>query len=231
MRSFRRFVPLVALLCSVAFVVTLLCGAIWALGTNAQVMLTIMQRTAPPESTHLPEEYYPQAVSTIVEYLTGAADEFQFTFSMDGAYYAAFRTNEQVHMADCRALFFLCRRVGILSGAFAACFFCYLLLMPGGMRRFARSLRHVALFLLLLSLVAALCFTDAFVLFHRIFFRNDLWLLDPHTNLLIRLMPTAFFEHYAVLLLLALLLGLLAGEGLAFLLNRLLPTQRKKVLP
>lgn len=231
MRPFRRFLPYCAALCAISLLLALLCGAIWGLGTNAQVMLALMWRTAPPESSHLPEEYYPQAVSTITEYLTGAADEFQFTFSMDGATYAAFRTNEQVHMADCRALFFLCRRVGIIAGVLHLALFVRLLFAPDGMRRFARSLRRVLLGLLLLCTVVALCFTDAFVFFHRIFFRNDLWLLDPRTNLLIRLMPTAFFEQYACLLFLAVFAGLIVWALASCFLGHLLPTQRKKVLP
>lgn len=36
-------------------------------------------------------------------------------------------------------------------------------------------------------------FSSAFTKFHEIFFTNDLWLLDPSTDLLIRLMPEEFF--------------------------------------
>ncbi len=36
-------------------------------------------------------------------------------------------------------------------------------------------------------------FQGAFVKFHEIFFKNDLWQLDPKTDLLIRLMPEEFF--------------------------------------
>lgn len=36
-------------------------------------------------------------------------------------------------------------------------------------------------------------FQGAFIKFHEIFFKNDLWQLDPKTDLLIRLMPEEFF--------------------------------------
>lgn len=36
-------------------------------------------------------------------------------------------------------------------------------------------------------------FSSAFVKFHEIFFNNDLWQLNPNTDLLIRLMPEEFF--------------------------------------
>ena len=48
----------------------------------------------------------------------------------------------------------------------------------------------------------AVDFDSLFVLFHRLSFSNSLWLLNPRTDLLIRLMPTDFFIHYA---------GILAG--------------------
>ena len=36
-------------------------------------------------------------------------------------------------------------------------------------------------------------FDGLFVTFHRVAFSNEGWLLDPRTDLLIRLMPTNFF--------------------------------------
>ncbi len=201
-----------AALLSVTCTLALLGGAIWALGTSEGVMLALMHRTAPPESSFLPEEYYPLAVSTITDYLTGAADECQFTFSMDGVTYAAFRTKEQVHMADCRALFFLCRRVATVAALFSGALLGLLLPVPGALRCFRKWLRWVVGLLISGGAVVALCFTDAFVLFHRMVFVNDLWLLNPQTNLLVRLMPTAFFQQYAALIALATLdeIGLVA---------------------
>ena len=36
-------------------------------------------------------------------------------------------------------------------------------------------------------------FNKYFTIFHKIFFTNDLWLLDPDTDLLIRMLPEGFF--------------------------------------
>lgn len=237
MRPFRRFPAVMAALLSMTCTLALLGGAIWTLATSDGVMLALMHRTAPPESSFLPEEYYPLAVSTITDYLTGAADECQFTFSMDGVTYAAFRTKEQVHMADCRALFFLCRRVTAVAALLSGALLLLLLPISGALRCFRKWLRRVVGLLILCGVVVALGFTDAFVLFHRMAFDNDLWLLNPQTNLLVRLMPTAFFEQYAALIALA----TLGGIGMVALMTRLLewlfrqkhsqPPQRKKVLP
>ena len=46
-------------------------------------------------------------------------------------------------------------------------------------------------------LLASRDFTAVFVKFHEIFFTNDLWLLNPQTDILIRMMPQLLFERAA----------------------------------
>lgn len=41
-------------------------------------------------------------------------------------------------------------------------------------------------------------FTRAFTQFHHVFFNNDLWLLDPKTDLLINMLPEGFFTDFAI---------------------------------
>ena len=41
-------------------------------------------------------------------------------------------------------------------------------------------------------------FTKYFTIFHEIFFDNDLWLLDPSTDLLIRMLPEGFFMDMVI---------------------------------
>lgn len=53
-----------------------------------------------------------------------------------------------------------------------------------------------ALFFALTAALAAIIstdFTKYFILFHKIFFTNDLWILDPSTDLLINIVPEPFF--------------------------------------
>ena len=45
----------------------------------------------------------------------------------------------------------------------------------------------------LLFLFTLLDFNKYFTYFHLIFFDNDLWLLDPNTDLLIQMLPEEFF--------------------------------------
>ena len=57
-------------------------------------------------------------------------------------------------------------------------------------------------------ILACVDFSSLFVLFHKLAFTNDLWLLDPQTDLLIRLMPLEFFISYAAIIGCCWLLGM-----------------------
>lgn len=48
-----------------------------------------------------------------------------------------------------------------------------------------------------LALVISTNFTKYFIIFHEIFFNNDLWILDPSTDLLINIVPEPFFVDTA----------------------------------
>ncbi|GHU50434.1 hypothetical protein AGMMS49975_01460 [Clostridia bacterium] len=52
-------------------------------------------------------------------------------------------------------------------------------------------------FVLVMGLMA-LNFEGAFTAFHKIFFNNDLWILDPNVDLLINIVPFQFFTDMAL---------------------------------
>ena len=54
-------------------------------------------------------------------------------------------------------------------------------------------------------------FNKYFTMFHEIFFDNDLWLLDPRTDLLIRMLPEGFFMDMVVRIGIIFLILLLLG--------------------
>lgn len=52
-----------------------------------------------------------------------------------------------------------------------------------------------AVFAVALALIGIIStdFSKYFVVFHKIFFSNDLWILDPRTDMLINIVPEGFF--------------------------------------
>ena len=192
-------------LLAIATATLMLASLIDGMGTSPALMLSIMRRVAPAETTGLPEAEYPGMTRMITAYLAGETDTFQYAWTdADGVTYLAFRENEQQHMADCRALFTLDRAVMAAST---------LLLIPLGWAAWAlRPARAWTAAGFLDGCAAALLtimgltvwgiadFSSLFVLFHRLSFDNGLWLLNPQTDLLIRLMPMPLFISYGAIL-------------------------------
>ena len=63
--------------------------------------------------------------------------------------------------------------------------------------------------ILVLGVLITTNFSRAFILFHKLFFTNDLWLLNPETAWMIRLLPESFFAGIALRTAISFLVGLL----------------------
>ena len=205
MKAKRILAALCGVMMALAGALAVLTAVINGLGASQGMMLALMRRHAPAGATGLPEEHYAPMTAMITGYLSGETDTFQYTFTdAEGRRIDCFHDYEQQHMADCRALFTLDRAAMAASA---------LLLIPLGWAAWAlRPVRAwtaagfqvgcgtVLLAVLALAVWGAADFDSLFVLFHRLSFDNGLWLLNPQTDLLIRLMPTSFFVGYAAIL-------------------------------
>ncbi len=59
----------------------------------------------------------------------------------------------------------------------------------------------------ILGMLASIDFNKAFIIFHKIFFRNDYWIFDATTDPIIMALPETFFMHCFMLIILLILLG------------------------
>jgi integral membrane protein (TIGR01906 family) len=59
---------------------------------------------------------------------------------------------------------------------------------------------------LLIAFFIALDFDTSFLIFHKLFFNNDLWLFDPVTDPVINILPDTFFLHSALFIILLVIL-------------------------
>lgn len=149
----------------------------------------------------------------------GVDEKTQAEFARQAALYMAYGKSgepaalpllserENVHMADVRALIAVCDRVKAFCVPLAAAL---TVAMAWTGVRLARRRRKVALgalaglgvLVLLIALGAlylrAAGFERAFIALHELIFSNDLWLMNPQTDILIRMMPQLLFEQAAV---------------------------------
>ena len=186
----KKVLGTLAAVCWLVFGIT---GAVrWTAGDGGLLAAEMLQ-AAPPETAGLPEGEYPGVGTMTAEYLTGEREAFQYT--VQGA--EVFQEHEAAHMADCRDLIRLDTIVCILCGTAALLLTACGLWHRDGRRDFLRGAVYGMLgtagVVLIFGIWAAVNFNGLFVTFHKVAFRNDGWLLNPKTDLLIRLMPISFF--------------------------------------
>ena len=198
---------LLTMLSALLLCISMLAAIIYGAGTSPELMHSLMLRTAPPDQTGLPAEQYTPMARMITSYLKGNGS-FQLVFSVESMEYAAFNQKEQTHMADVQQLFQLCSHVSLGSAILTLVGWLTTHKRPSFWRIVRRTVCCVLAYVTILVLLAMLDFNSLFILFHKVAFTNDLWLLNPQTDLLIRLMPIEFFISYAAIIGCCWLLGM-----------------------
>lgn len=138
----------------------------------------------------------------MMSYLRGNRDNLHVETIIDGESREFFNDKEIAHMEDVRGLFLAAiklRTVCLITAVFCVIL---LLLLKARLRLVLPRMICIGtgLFLALsavLFLIISSDFTKYFVMFHEIFFNNNLWILDPNTDLLINIVPEPFFMDTA----------------------------------
>lgn len=82
--------------------------------------------------------------------------------------------------------------------------------------------------MLLIGLASVIDFNAVFVQFHHIFFDNDLWLFDPATDYMIRMLPEGLFYDMVIRIGL-LFIGMLLVLFVISLIPRFVEKRKKKL--
>ncbi|WP_303862566.1 TIGR01906 family membrane protein [Alkalibaculum bacchi] len=149
----------------------------------------------------------------IQDFLLRDRQDFAIKGVIDGREQIVFKEREIVHMEDVKDLF----HIGIILRNV-----CGLLIVICGIyfykkdkRKLYKAMKYSAITFIvvggLLAIITSQDFNKYFVVFHKIFFTNDYWILDPMESVLINMVDIHFFMSIATLILgtsLALLLSI-----------------------
>lgn len=139
----------------------------------------------------------------IARALDGDLDALRLRIAADGQERDAFNEREIAHMRDVASLFRLAKTILWIGGGalLALAAWTWRTARRNGLPDIAKGAlmgaADIAVLIVAVAAWALIDFRSVFWLFHQVAFTNDLWLLDPATDLLIQRMPQVFFERAA----------------------------------
>lgn len=140
-----------------------------------------------------------ESTYALLDYLKGNRDDIIVHTKVNGIEREVFNERETLHMFDVKNLYVNVMNVRNILFVFSIISLFYLVWKRKKAsvwylaEMFPKVSLFIGLFFLVLSFWASVDFTDFWISFHELFFTNDLWLLNPMTDLMIQMFPETFF--------------------------------------
>lgn len=139
----------------------------------------------------------------MMAYLRGERENLSVMTTVGDKEQDFFNEQDRFHMGEVREMFLgglaLRRYAAVLA---VVCLLILMISKADLLRILSRSYQIVlgvlAAALLILGIAVARDFNAVFTLFHEIFFDNDLWLFDPATDYIIRMLPEGLFFDFVL---------------------------------
>lgn len=148
------------------------------------------------ENVNIEEKELLFVTKEMMSYLRGIRDDLHINAVIDGKEQEFFNEKEIAHMKDVRVLFIGGQWLRIIGGIIFVITSVFLI-FQNKKQFLLKTLRNGMIFLIaVIAAIVALIstnFTKYFVVFHKIFFSNNLWILNPDTDRLINIVPEGFF--------------------------------------
>ncbi len=216
-------------LCVLALPCVLVGFNLRAVALNERFYLAEFAQYGIGAQTGLSQDELRRVAAAFIDYFQAPPGRMNVQVARGGTLQPLFNERELAHMEDVQVLIQGVFRLQDLALAYLVVYALAGIVL--GRRRFLPIAAWVLLFgggltLAVFAVLGALALTDfseLFLQFHLVSFANDLWLLDPTRDYLIRLFPQAFFQDAALLIAVRTILqalGLVAAGVLALWLDR-----------
>lgn len=158
------------------------------------------------QDTKMELEELTKVMGNTIEYLKDSRDTLDMKAIIDGEEREVFGEREKSHMIDVKKLFIIgtyIRNISLLVLILVIILLALknkkLLIKALSMVKFVFTV--IIMLILILGGLLLIDFNKYFTIFHQIFFTNDLWLLDPKTDILVNIVPEVFFFQTAMIIL------------------------------
>ena len=138
-----------------------------------------------------------------LESLIGKEEKLSVVTTVEGKEQDFFNERDRLHMRDVRNLFLGGIKVGGVCLIVAAAILTMFKKREKDWKRLFCRAYSIALGVwlvigVLLGIAFSIDFTTCFTIFHKLFFTNNLWIFNPETDYMIRMLPEGFFSDMAV---------------------------------
>ena len=162
---------------------------------NKTFYLKQFEKNNIPDTTKISMEDLEKITEKIIGYLKNNEKDLNLQVSIDGNMEEVFGEREKEHMVDVKVLFQ--KGYNIRNGSFFLCLLALGILFKLSRVGIYKGLLAAGIgsvsFVVILFVLIQLDFNKYFTHFHEVFFTNDLWLLNPETDVLIQMLPLEFF--------------------------------------
>ena len=139
----------------------------------------------------------------MMAYLIGKEEKLSIVTDVDGEHQDFFNEQDRLHLADVRNLFLGGLKLRNYAVILAIILMIVLRAKKADFRRLVPQGYLQALFVYfilaaILGVAMSIDFTSCFTLFHKLFFTNNLWIFDPETDYMIRMLPEGFFSDMVI---------------------------------
>ena len=195
----KRLAWIPATLFAIAIPLFLVTGSVaWAFN-NPGIYRDGFEKYSVSRSTGISEEELLRVASEIRHYFNSRDEPLAIRVRIYGAENDLFNQRELAHMRDVKRLVWGVYLAGALSGLYLVITTALAAVRHG--RRFIETVARRALWgggltialLAAVGLFAVVGFDTLFLKFHQLSFANDLWQLDPRTDILVVLFPQDFW--------------------------------------
>ncbi len=156
------------------------------------------------ETSELSEDEYLEATSRLLDYISGEDVEIQMQVEDNGQLVDLYSADVIAHMVDVRALYLVLLKVLKFSflGLLISSVLVYILNLKTKLfPRFKQASIILGGILIGLVMYALIDFEAFWVLFHKLLFTNDLWLIDPTKDKMILMYPQELFFSLVMIIL------------------------------
>ncbi len=204
----KRFAFIVGIFVSVSFICLALYTSVYAYAFSAEFFEKEFDKLNIAPQIKMEKDELMKVTKHMLDYLLDKEENLNINTVVAGEERAFFNERELSHMVDVKELF----KVGSLIkyiGFTVLTLGCLFILgsiykkhnwkeiAQNLIKGFSLTLLAFCIFITVLIVIISLNFESAFTIFHQLFFNNELWILDPQTDLLINIVPLQFFIDIA----------------------------------